>query len=378
MALIRVSGLVGILGAGILVNEEILGTSVTTKFRGEDIELTFPNSDDDFDLDDGCFANFSLFCDADGTISGREAMLPLGTDLARIKVPTFADSESPQEPDQRIAQMVKVFRVQVFVQAPFGIGDFRDGDISPEWRSALNSLSSQADDLLGSFASALMHAARLAPVHQYWIGTSSGLTALIGFRSYFDVDGDAEIPYHSTDSGSWKDVIDPQHPIDSELLDSILTMVARGEAPSLAKTILSDAHFLGRVSRPPDFRMSVVLAAVAVETYVQEVMRNVCPEGSEKLLDLLVANPRDFSMSIVSHLDKTMDALAGRSLRLENQDAWKAAIALFELRNGIAHGRSNVVTEDQAILSVGAAFDVFNWLTSVQRTGPSMMIPATT
>jgi hypothetical protein len=338
VALIRVSGLVEISGVGVLVGEPMLGCTVASTIQGNEVDLTFPASDDDFGLSGGCFGNYAL--EGHGLVPGP-----------------------------RTAQMVKIFRVRVYFQAPFGIGDYpvKDGkpvgaDVSSPLFEDQLSLTNRAHELLESFATEVMSTARLAPFDQYWIGTSVGLTRLIGHRDYFDVDSDAEIPYHSVKWDSLRGVIDGDRPLDSELMDSILRRVSEGEAPNFAKIILTDAHFLGRVRLPPDRRMSVVLATVAVETHIQEVLRQVCPPGSERLLELLTASPRDFSVAIFSHLDKTLDALVGRSLKREYRETWRAVVKLFELRNRIVHGGSNEVTEDETIASVQAAFSTFEWL----------------
>jgi hypothetical protein len=128
----------------------------------------------------------------------------------------------------------------------------------------------------------------------------------------------------------------------------------------IAETLLADAlYFIGL--RPPDCQRAVLIAAIACEVKVKDTLRQKVPPDRRSLVDLLLENPRDWSIAALALFDKATDAALGRSLRTDHREVYKDVCRLFELRNRIAH-RGEKPDETEASRVVRAGRQVFRWL----------------
>jgi hypothetical protein len=129
----------------------------------------------------------------------------------------------------------------------------------------------------------------------------------------------------------------------------LLRSLARnGGALPIAETLLADAlYFIGL--NPPDCQRAVLIAAIACE--VKDTLRRKVPPDRLSFVDLILDNPRDWSLAAVALFDKAMNAALGRSLRAERHEVYKDVTKLFEVRNRIAHGGESRTTKTQ-----GASF----------------------
>jgi hypothetical protein len=115
-------------------------------------------------------------------------------------------------------------------------------------------------------------------------------------------------------------------------------------------------------ANPPEFRRAVLLAAIALETKVKVRLRDLAKPANLPLLDFILANPRDVSVSAAVLFDRVLQCAAGRSLRIENKALFKRLERLFEVRNKLAH-RGIKPSDVEAKDGVFAAREVFAWLT---------------
>jgi hypothetical protein len=128
----------------------------------------------------------------------------------------------------------------------------------------------------------------------------------------------------------------------------------------IAETLLADAlYFIGL--RPPDCQRAVLIAAIACEVKVKDTLRQKVPQDRRSLVDLLLENPRDWSIAALALFDKATDAALGRSLRTDQRNVYKDVCKLFEMRNRIAH-RGEKPDEAEASRVVLASRQVFRWL----------------
>jgi hypothetical protein len=79
---------------------------------------------------------------------------------------------------------------------------------------------------------------------------------------------------------------------------------------------------------------------------------------------LILANPRDVSIAAVSLYDKALNAVLGKSLRLDRPRTYKALNALFEHRNRLAHrgDMTGGMTRDLIKADLEAATECFTYL----------------
>lgn len=160
--------------------------------------------------------------------------------------------------------------------------------------------------------------------------------------------------------------------LTSQALAHVRNALATSQSVPLPETFLADAqYFLVCGTHSGDFQRAVLLAAIACELKVKEVLKEKAFPGAADLVDILVSSPRDFSMSASGLFDKAMKAAVGHSLREDDKGLYKAIAnnsqgdALFQQRNAIAHSGAPV-TREVAQKNVRAARKVFTWLDALQ------------
>jgi|GEM_PF-2980028 hypothetical protein len=162
--------------------------------------------------------------------------------------------------------------------------------------------------------------------------------------------------------------------LDYGLSKSFTDSLAKSEALPLPELFLADAdHFLGRGTQT-DLQRAVLLAAIGCELKVKATLRTkVFPDG-RALVEALLSNPRDFSMSAAGLFDKAMKAAVGRSLKEDDRALYKGIDngkhGLFYKRNKIAHA-GFVIGRDEAKESLSCARKVFAWLDGLPCALPS-------
>lgn len=164
----------------------------------------------------------------------------------------------------------------------------------------------------------------------------------------------------------------PRRPQNADLdhgsFEKLTDSLGKSEALPLPESFLADAdHFLGS-GTPSDLQRAVLLAAIGCELKVKDTLRmKVFPEGLA-LVEALISNPRDFSMSAAGLFDKAMKAAVGRSLKEDNRALYNGIDngqhGLFNLRNKIAH-TGFVIEREKAESGVRCAREVFAWLNSL-------------
>ena len=121
-------------------------------------------------------------------------------------------------------------------------------------------------------------------------------------------------------------------------LHALLDSVRAEASPPIPESLLSDAQFLAWELHPPDATRAVLMAAIACELKVKESLRDRCPDDQADLLDYVLENPREITVTAADGLfDKLMEVAQGRSLRRADGELFKRIRRLFEARNAIAH-----------------------------------------
>lgn len=131
-------------------------------------------------------------------------------------------------------------------------------------------------------------------------------------------------------------------------------------------------------SHDPDPQAAVFLAAAACETKVKTVLRARVAASQRPLLEFILDNPRDMTVSAINHFHRLSKTVMGRSLQEDSRAAgkkngetmWKRLEALITARNGVAH-RGLEPTTAKAEGHVSTALDVFAWLDTVPGAGRS-------
>jgi hypothetical protein len=114
--------------------------------------------------------------------------------------------------------------------------------------------------------------------------------------------------------------------------EDVISHAEAQESPPLAEILLADAQFSGLELEPADPARAVLLAAIAAELKAKTVLRERIDVPRASLLDYVLANPREITVTAADGLfDKLMDVAQGRSLRKENLELFKQVRRLFEV-----------------------------------------------
>jgi hypothetical protein len=151
-------------------------------------------------------------------------------------------------------------------------------------------------------------------------------------------------------------------------LTEIIERVNRGDEAPIAETLLADAeHYARHAVR--DFRRAVLMAAIACEVKVKEILRERATKAQRSLVDFALENPREITLTAADGLfNKLIFATLGRSLRQDDRQLFRDIEALYTARNRIAH-RGLMPDEAEAGRVVRAARRSFTWLDSLPQPG---------
>jgi hypothetical protein len=311
----------------LLVAREALGATVEFERNGYRVRVKFPAHDKEF---------FPRWNDIESIAIGGDWSGVVG------------------DPRQRVN--VLIVQVAVFGEGPVSAKDFEG---APEARPTSRAIEYFQKTFLVAQAvcAELIDWARVRG--QVWLGLHGQHPERIGIDSLIDDDTDRRLPvgFHTLEVRESP----PESAIDPAFISSLDQLLNDGRPPlPIAETFLADAlHFAW--ARLADLQRAVLLAAIACEVKVKRVLRDKTTPGILPMLDVLLENPRDWSLAAAALFDKAMRAALGHSLKDEHRDLFKRIDNLFRLRNGIAH-RGQRPSSPEANEAVAAARKVFEWL----------------
>jgi hypothetical protein len=322
--------------SGLWVKAELLGTRHETTFSNHELALILPRKAGDFGI-------------------GKS-----GDPLLRCLGSYTNDAAS----GEKVAAEVLVVRVEVEVESD--LKGSPDPYTKPE-NDVINQGIIILQNTVGIARSFVRRYAALvrAELDQYWLGSSESEPKAIWVSSLFDGDGYLiPVGYSEAFCVSWR-------PLDRALGPSVnlrlIDAASREITPDLANTFLRDAEYAAFEAVHSNLRQAVMLAAIACEIKVKDVITALASEEQEPLVNLLLENPRDWTMAAASLFDKGMAAVCGRSLRVEDKSLFKEVEKIFQDRNKIAHkGGTKVSLDDVLKKHVTSAKAAFAWLDGVQ------------
>lgn len=323
-------------GLGLWLDGTARGSSVQAHFRGRDVKLDFPERNGDFGLKH----------------APPEEQRALGGSATT---------------STRSAVSALVVRATAYCDAPFGSADFADQTKAPVQEGI--QIFAELLHIAGSFVADFVGRVRTSLGH-YWMGTSTDPPELIWDTQLIDTETNERIPLSAGGSltGHVRSV---ETSITSAMAQAVADAVARGTDKPLAEELIADARYLAFIRKPPDLRIAVLFAAIACEAKIKQVLGEIACSEARSVLDIILGNPRDVTVAVVTHLDKTALAVAGRSLRNENQELWRRAEKLFSLRNALAHGKRAQPSEPDMHEAVKTAVAVFEWIGTLSAGVPT-------
>jgi hypothetical protein len=139
------------------------------------------------------------------------------------------------------------------------------------------------------------------------------------------------------------------------------------DGPDAISSLLAQAKYLVRSVRDPQPGLAILLAAVACEARVKEVLLERASPATKPLLDTLLRKPRIFQEPALELFGEVSKAVLGKSLREDDRPLWKKIDELFQARNKMAHVADRPPLEKAREL-VFAANDAMEWLDSNPKT----------
>ena len=321
----------------LLVEKSALGATIDFQRAGYRIQIYLPSEDGGFP-------------------DPEESTLKVFGDQAGIK-------------DGGPIRTVLVIRVAVWGDGPVGAVNFEhpedDGSVEGAIEEGINFLER-------TFYAAEAATADLIDwmrIHgQPWLALHGEKPRSIDWSSLFDETVGRPLPV------AFRGAVLPRFPAASAIGRNLFSSMSKlldenGQTLPIAETLLADSHhFLA--SQPPDLSRAVLLAAIASEVKVKEVLRLRSSPQVLPVLDLLLENPRDWSMAAAALFDKAMLAVTGTSLRTSHRVLFNGISDLFAIRNRIAH-RGEKPSEEAAKKAIVAATQTFAWLNGLPIDGGS-------
>lgn len=143
------------------------------------------------------------------------------------------------------------------------------------------------------------------------------------------------------------------------------------DGPDAISSLLAQARYLVRSVRDPQPGLAILLAAVACEARVKEILLERASPATKPLLDTLLRKPRIFQEPALELFGEVSKAVLGKSLREEDRPLWKKVDELFQARNKMAHVADRPPLEKAREL-VFAANEAMEWLDSSPKTSTEL------
>jgi hypothetical protein len=154
-------------------------------------------------------------------------------------------------------------------------------------------------------------------------------------------------------------------------IEALVARVAAEEVPPIAEVLLADAQHLataGLQFASSDGLRAVLMAAIACEVKVKGNLRERASDEQKALIEYMLSNQREVTLTAAELFNKIMKASQGRSLRDADSKLFKEVTELFQLRNLVAH-QGKPPTVEEARRLVGVAKRVFRWLDEKPESG---------
>jgi hypothetical protein len=338
---------------GLLVEPGLLGTRHAIARDGRTATVIFPVRDADLDAE--ALAEAELL-KPDLFPTDDPPPTPARASIGSIEL----------TPSGEIAR-IDVVRVEVVTDSTVSAAHFggSGGKESPRFGEVYELLR-ELNELARSTLRDLLEWARVRG-RQHWLGVGGEAPAGLGNAELVDLDANQVLPVKL---GLRPDLVirrvRDEQVLSEKRLEKLLRRLSESPRPQLEDTLLADAAYYAIDAAPQDPPRALLIAAIACEAKVKQTLREIVHPEGRALLELLLSNPRDYSLAAVALFDQAAKAVCGRSLKAEDRPLYKRVVKLFELRNALVHKRE-VPSDDDALDSVRAARQVFRWLNALAK-----------
>ena len=178
---------------------------------------------------------------------------------------------------------------------------------------------------------------------QRWLGSSSTV-----YRTIRGEVLDAQGATIATGLNDRRDVLvmvsGPEGILNSEKSASILDDLSDGIAPGLPETLLADARAIGWPENSPDYKLAIVLAAMACEAKVKNTLTDLANPSQRELVGL-INQSREHALPSINLFNVGLKAVCDMSLSKDDNKLFIALQGLISLRNSIIHQKDDYNTK---------------------------------
>ncbi len=314
---------------GLYLTAELLGTTDILERDGRCIYFTFPRMEDDFGL------------------RPNDKLKALGVGVTK------------KDEVKWLSREVLLLRVSVDIELP---DEAREP--KPE-REVTNGVFERLNEAADVARSALRNYLDLVRTrgNQHWLSHSAGAPEVSWLTNVIEINSQRRLPFSYCDPITIV-MMGPEVALSTEMHRELLNAAAEKDQPDTVESLLADAQYLAWSSKPPQYRESLLLAAVAAEVKIKTRLEQICPIEGKDILQFALRNPRDVSVQAASLYDKAAQAVANRSFRHENRKAYKSLERLFQVRNAVAH-RAQTIEKKEVREGLNAAKAAIQWVDSL-------------
>jgi hypothetical protein len=340
----------------LVIDRDLLGASVKMQVSGLDVTVVFPMAPEASDGPEAASPAPAF----DERFPTREPM-PLIEGAQDIFVVL---SHGPADPSESHPVTIDLLRVEATGDFDLAASEYgaKGGASEEVWNRATAAMDAggrAADSVIELLISWTRVRHR-----QVWLGLYGEGGERVGSDELVDLDAGRRLPWPARADMAIH-VVGRDAPLRAGTWQDMKAHIERNEPPSTADLLLADAVYLAGQGPQSDPRRALLIAAVACEIRIKAVVREFASPEQELLIDLLLKNPRDWSLSVIVLFDKPLEIVNGHSLKADNRDLYKAVDALIKRRNGLAH-RGEIPSIEESRESVKAAAEVFIWLAELR------------
>ncbi|MDQ3092401.1 MAG: hypothetical protein M3R46_12250 [Actinomycetota bacterium] len=341
---------------GLLVTPELLGTSHEITHGAYRVRVSLPSDTAEVKRDDPTIAEL------DERFPARDTY-PLVEGGAHLTTSASMSMVSP-------VHEVTTVRAECFFGGAVGVDDFAHAEsprASARFDDALDALRG-AEQAAREVLRRLLESVRVRG--QHWLGPDSGSPRGIGVGQLDDLDAGRRLP---VTIGLEADLVitkvEGYQVLDAARLADALERSQQDATEPMEQVLKADALYMLQDADPPDYPRAVLTAAIACEVKIKRTLRERSTGTARELVDLMLDNPRDWSLALIALVDKPLKAVASVSLREADLPLYKRLDSLIRRRNGLAHKAEDPPDEQEAREHAKTAVEVFRWLDALHEGG---------
>ena len=287
---------------------------------------------------------------------------------SKITVPPRDDDRDPPPSSVSFVQSpsdsfitLRIIKILLNFKADISVATYVEGRDEPTLQMVFMTMWEHANSVAREF----MDFVRIDS-NQYWIEPNGRLPRVLNIVEL--IDATDEPPWKlgfaiGLASGSFR-AIDGTEIMDQPKLDAIGQAMQDGRGLHAGELLVNEARYIFDSEQVTAPERSTLVGAMGVEVFTKYVLRTIASPAQLPLVELLLENPRDWSMAAHGLFLKGLEQIAQRDLGQSHKDMSKRVAKLFEARNRVVH-RGEAVDRADARIHVQTAVEAMAFLREI-------------